>query len=62
MPGLAMTRSFGDKIGCQAGVIAEPEIFEMELSSEDKFMVIASDGVFDYMSNQEACKIVAPFY
>ena len=51
MPGLAMTRSFGDKIGCQAGVIAEPEIFEMELSSEDKFMVIASDGVFEYMSN-----------
>jgi hypothetical protein len=24
MPGLAMTRSFGDKIGVQAGVIADP--------------------------------------
>lgn len=24
LPGLAMTRSFGDKIGVQAGVIGEP--------------------------------------
>jgi hypothetical protein len=24
MPGLAMTRSMGDKVGVQAGVIAEP--------------------------------------
>ena len=24
IPGLAMTRSFGDKVGAQAGVIADP--------------------------------------
>ena len=27
--GLAMTRSFGDKIGMQAGVVAEPGIYEI---------------------------------
>ena len=32
IPGLAMTRSFGDKVGCQAGVIAEPEIYETEIT------------------------------
>lgn len=26
-PGLAMTRSMGDKVGAQAGVISVPEIF-----------------------------------
>lgn len=27
-PGLAMTRSIGDKIGAEAGIISEPEIKE----------------------------------
>jgi len=31
-PGLAMTRSFGDKMGVKAGVIAEPEMIEYNLS------------------------------
>ena len=29
MPGLAMTRTFGDKMGIKAGIIAVPEIFEI---------------------------------
>ena len=57
-----MTRSFGDKIGVQAGVTADPEYIEMDLTSEDKFIVIASDGVFEYMENQECCDIVSPYY
>ena len=28
-PGLAMSRSIGDKAGREVGVISEPEIFEM---------------------------------
>ena len=32
MPGLAMTRSFGDKAGLKAGTSGEPEILEHELS------------------------------
>lgn len=34
----------------------------MELSEEDKFMIVASDGVWEYLSDQEVVKIVAPFY
>ena len=60
-PGLAMTRSFGDKVGAQAGVIAEPgiiyilcpsEILEFNITHEDRFIVVASDGVWDYMTNE----------
>ena len=31
MPGLAMTRSFGDKAGLKAGTSGDPEIIEFEL-------------------------------
>lgn len=51
LPGLAMTRSFGDKIGVQAGVISEPEILEFKIENEDKIIVVASDGVWEYLSN-----------
>ena len=45
VPGLAMTRSFGDRVAATVGVISEPEIKEMELNINDKFMIIASDGI-----------------
>ncbi|KAL4506865.1 hypothetical protein ABPG72_001286 [Tetrahymena utriculariae] len=62
LPGLAMTRSMGDKVGVQAGVIADPEFEEMEITEEDKFMVVASDGVWEYLSDQEVIKLVGQFY
>ncbi|CAK60007.1 unnamed protein product (macronuclear) [Paramecium tetraurelia] len=60
-PGLAMTRSFGDKVGAQAGVIAEPEIQKFSISAQDQFIVVASDGVWEYMSNEEVMSVVIPF-
>jgi hypothetical protein len=32
IPGLAMSRSFGDHCAAQVGVIAEPEVLEMNLT------------------------------
>ena len=46
-----MTRSIGDNAGREAGVSAEPEVYESVLSLEDKFIVIASDGVWDFLEN-----------
>jgi len=51
MPGLAMTRSFGDKAGLKAGTSDEPEILEFDLNEDDKFIIVASDGVWEYMEN-----------
>lgn len=62
IPGLAMTRAFGDSTGARAGVICIPEIKAIELKSEDKFIIIGSDGVWEFISNDEACDIVRPFY
>jgi serine/threonine protein phosphatase PrpC len=49
MPGLAMTRSFGDKAGLKAGTTGEPEILEFDLTEEDKCMIVASDGIWEYL-------------
>lgn len=46
MPGLAMTRSFGDKAGIKAGTTGEPELKIHGIKPEDKYIVIASDGVW----------------
>ena len=46
MPGLAMTRSFGDKAGLKAGTCSDAEIMEFDLTEDDKFMIVASDGIW----------------
>ena len=44
------------------GVIAEPECREVTLTKDDKMVVIASDGVWEFMSNEEVASVVHPFY
>ena len=61
-PGLAMSRSLGDKSAREVGVISDPEILEILLKEEDKFIVIASDGVWEFLSNTDVVKTVIPFY
>lgn len=58
VPGLAMTRSFGDLIAASVGVIARPEIWERDITKDDQFMILASDGVWEFIDNQEAVDIV----
>lgn len=58
MPGLAMSRSFGDAAAESVGVFAEPEISQVALGSDDAFLMFASDGVWEFMSSQEAVDIV----
>ena len=41
VPGLAMTRSFGDLVAASVGVIPEPETKVRPLTKDDKFMIIA---------------------
>lgn len=62
IPGLAMSRSVGDKVAAQAGVISTPEIFYHWVENTDKFIIIASDGIWEFMTNEDCVKIVAGFY
>lgn len=45
-----------------AGVISVPEIAQVILTNTSKILIIASDGVWEYMSNEEVLKVVLPFY
>lgn len=40
------------------GVIPEPDVFRHDLQPEDKFLILASDGVWEFIENQEAVEIV----
>jgi serine/threonine protein phosphatase PrpC len=62
LPGLAMTRSFGDYFASIAGTISTPEVKEHILMPEDKFFILASDGLFEYISSEEVGNIVKKYY
>ncbi|KAK7263634.1 hypothetical protein RJT34_31227 [Clitoria ternatea] len=58
-PGLAMARAFGDFCLKEYGVISIPEFSHRLLTERDQFIVLASDGVWDVLSNEEVVEIVS---
>ncbi len=62
VPGLAMTRSFGDRVAAIAGTICVPEIKEYAFHEGDKFVILASDGVWEFISSEECINIIGKFY
>jgi serine/threonine protein phosphatase PrpC len=60
-PGTAFTRSIGDSVAEDLGVFAEPEMLTREVLPEDKIIVLASDGVFEFLTNQSVIDICAKF-
>ncbi|KMT03150.1 hypothetical protein BVRB_8g197060 [Beta vulgaris subsp. vulgaris] len=58
-PGTAFTRSLGDSLAETIGVVANPEIVVLELTPEYPFFVVASDGVFEFLSSQTVVDMVA---
>ena len=57
-PGIAMSRSIGDKIAHSIGVINEPEIMEFTSDELAKVIVLGSDGVFQFLNNKEICDFI----
>jgi serine/threonine protein phosphatase PrpC len=61
-PGLNMSRCLGDLLGhADAGVSAEPEVSEMEIGENDHILMLCSDGVWEFITPQEAADICAPY-
>ncbi|CAL4970541.1 unnamed protein product [Urochloa decumbens] len=58
LPGLAMARSLGDLRLKRHGVVPEPEVAHRRVGRGDLFIVLATDGVWDVMSNEEVVSIV----
>lgn len=53
-PGLAMSRSLGDLVAKAAGVISTPDRYTAELGGAARVLLLASDGLWDFVPNQEA--------
>lgn len=54
---LALSRAFGDR-HLKKYVHAIPDIEERSISENDEFLILASDGIWDVLSNQDAVDIV----
>ncbi|XP_042382729.1 probable protein phosphatase 2C 12 [Zingiber officinale] len=57
-PGLAMARAFGDFHLKKYGVISVPEVSRYNLTHRDLFVVLATDGVWDVLTNEEVVSAV----
>ena len=62
VPGLAMSRSLGDEMAHRVGVTSVPEVIEVEFCIEDKFIIVATDGLWEFINSDECVKIVGEFY
>ncbi|KAJ8766477.1 hypothetical protein K2173_022536 [Erythroxylum novogranatense] len=60
-PGTAFTRSVGDSTAERIGVVAAPEVSMVQLTPNHLFFVVASDGVFEFLSSQVVVDMVARY-
>lgn len=57
-----MSRALGDRVASMAGVTAEPELCTTYLKEHDKFLILATDGIWEFISSGEAVRVVkGPF-
>jgi serine/threonine protein phosphatase PrpC len=54
---LSLSRAFGD-IDCTPYVTHLPQIYKYKISSSDKFLIFACDGLWDIMQNQDATDFI----
>nr|GLL41851.1 probable protein phosphatase 2C 35 [Ipomoea trifida] len=60
-PGTAFTRSVGDSVAENIGVVADPEVLTLQLTANYPFFVLASDGVFEFISSQTVVDMVSKY-
>lgn len=56
--GLAMSRSIGDHAIASVGVISEPVVTYHDVTDDDEFLILASDGVWEFIKSIEAVQVV----
>lgn len=62
LPGLAMSRSLGDALVHRYGVTPEADIVVRQLRPWDRILLLASDGIWTYLSNEEALQMAERNY
>lgn len=54
---LAVTRSLGDKF-FDSLVVGNPFTTSVEITTDDRFLILACDGLWDVIDDQEACEMI----
>ena len=62
LPGLMMSRSFGDVRAHTCGVISTPEIRNFPLDKTARAIVLGSDGMWEVLTIEKIRTIVAKYY
>jgi serine/threonine protein phosphatase PrpC len=57
-----MSRSIGDTVAHSVGCSCEPEISHSILTPSDRIVLLASDGIWEFLTNQQVASIVYPFF
>jgi len=60
-PGLAMSRCLGHTGVDKIGITAEPTVSTHKIFNDDQVLLVASDGVWDYVEADEACAFAKQF-
>lgn len=55
---LAMSRAIGDLCFRPYGVICDPDVATMTRSLDDEYLLLATDGLWDVLTNEEAYRII----
>ena len=61
-PGLAMSRSLGDFKAKECGVISSPQIVEYTLSRHSKYLIVCSDGVWEFITNEQVKDLADAYF
>ena len=61
-PGLCLSRSIGDLVGEEIGIISEPDIVTKNIDSTCKYLVLGSDGLWDMIKPYDVNRIVNPYF
>jgi protein phosphatase 2C family protein 2/3 len=57
-PGMCMSRAIGDLNARGCGVVPTPEITSHEICDEDAFLILASDGVWEFLDITKVVQLV----
>jgi len=61
-PGLAISRVMGHRKAEAVGVVCEPEVQTVTLAPADKFLIVATDGLWHVMTSIEVVKLASAVY
>ncbi|RYF07321.1 MAG: protein serine/threonine phosphatase 2C family protein, partial [Deltaproteobacteria bacterium] len=59
VPGVNFSRSLGDQVIHKYGVSSQVQLLVEPRTREDRFIVVASDGIFEFLSNLEVLELVS---